>query len=548
MKSIRGQFLTLNLCSILLCLLLIGGISIWSVSAVQTRSSHEILSLTCLDSAQDLNQVLDDIQSSVDLFCEMTDGLLSAPDDLRDPDFASKFFSDAERSMTQIAHVTRGVCAYYFRPAIELTEKQEGFFYSVKPGGKEFVKEQLTDLTLYDPADTEHVGWYYQPLAAGKAIWMEPYFNKNLGIYMVSYVVPLYRDRQFWGIAGMDVDFDVVIDQVRAIRPYRTGFASLVADSGFIYYHPELEIGSSVAEACPELRPLVYTLSQPEPVPGSEIFSYKYRGVEKNLTFCRLRNGMVLLLAVERSEIHAPMISLLREVSLIAVAMCIAVALLIIPISNRITRPLDQLTTAAEEIALGNLDIRLPAPGANEVGRLTRSLEVTLRSLRQYVASMNDMAFSDPLTHVKNKTAYDRAALRLRRDMEAGRREFGMVMLDLNDLKHVNDRYGHERGDEYLVNNCRFICSIFKHSPVYRIGGDEFLVLLTGTDLENRDALMAEMDRRIVESQETGQAWEQLSVAKGSATCRAEDKTPEEVFIRADRAMYIDKRRMKAGR
>lgn len=546
MKSIRGQFMALNLSSILLCLLLIGGIGIWSVSAVQTVSTHEILSLTCLESAQDLNQVLDDIQSSVDLFCEMTDGLLSAPEDLHDPDYASAFFSDAERSMTQIAHVTRGVCAYYFRPAFELTEKQEGFFYSVKPGGKEFAKEQLTDLTLYDPADTEHVGWYYQPLAAGRAIWMEPYFNKNLGIYMVSYVVPLYRDRQFWGIAGMDVDFDVVIDQVRAIRPYRTGFASLIADNGYIYYHPELEIGSSVAEVCPDLRPLVYALSQPEP--EDDIFSYKYRGVEKDLTFCRLRNGMVLLLSVERSEIHTPMISLLREVSLIAAALCVAVGLLIIPISNHITRPLEQLTIAAEEIALGNLDVRLPVPGANEVGRLTRSLEVTLRSLRQYVASMNDMAFSDPLTHVKNKTAYDRAALRLRRDMEAGRRDFGMVMLDLNDLKHVNDRYGHERGDEYLVNNCRFICSIFKHSPVYRIGGDEFLVLLTGTDLENLDTLLAEMDHRIEESRGTGQAWEQLSVAKGAAVCRDEDKTPEEVFIRADRTMYIDKRRMKVGR
>jgi GGDEF domain-containing protein len=53
-------------------------------------------------------------------------------------------------------------------------------------------------------------------------------------------------------------------------------------------------------------------------------------------------------------------------------------------------------------------------------------------------------------------------------------------MFDLNDLKHINDRYGHERGDEYIVNCCRLICQVFKHSPVFRIGGDEFVALLRG--------------------------------------------------------------------
>ena len=542
MKSIRGKFLRLNLVSILLCVVLIGGVGLWSLSVIQSNTSQEILTLTCRAEGQALDDSISSIQDSVDLFCAMTDNMVPSLELLQDQEFVDNLFVETEQHMGQIAQVTHGVCAYYFRTAPELTEKPEGFFYGKRPGSDAIEKEPLTDLSIYDPSDTEHVGWYYQPQAAGRPIWMEPYYNQNLGIYMVSYVVPFYRDGVFWAIAGMDIDFDVVIERVRAIHPYSTGYAFLCNDEGVIYYHPELEIGSRITDYSKDLDSLTEHLS----VPGSRsVFQYHYNGVGKAVSFYSLQNGMKLMLTAPNREIKAPMVDLFRVIVLATALICLVEILLIIHISNRITHPLESLTQAARKIADGNLDVDLPDPSGDEVGILTRSFEVTVSSLKRYVASMNNMAFTDPLTQVKNKTAYDRAVIGLQKDMNEGVAEYGLIMFDLNNLKRINDQYGHERGDEYIVRSCALICRVFKRSPVFRIGGDEFVVILVGDNLINRDALLAELDKAIEESLSADMPWHRLSIAKGVALYEKTDSTPEAVFNRADEAMYAEKRRMK---
>ncbi len=542
MQSIRGKFLRLNLVSILLCVILIGGVGLWSLSVIQANTSRDILSLTCRAEGQALDDSIRSIKDSVDLFCAMTDNRVPSLAILRDQTFVDDLFAVAEMDFGQIARVTHGVCAYYFRTAPELTPKPEGFFYGKEPGSDQIVRQPLTDLSVYDPSDTEHVGWYYQPQVAGKPIWMEPYYNKNLNIYMVSYVVPFFRNGVFWGIAGMDIDFDVVIERVRAINPYDTGYAFLCNDHGIVHWHPEVAIGSNVTDYIDELDSLQEALSA---LDGQPTFRYHYKGVGKTISCYSLQNGMKLMLAVPNSEIKAPMVAMFRVVVLAAILFCAVVAVMIVKISNRITHPLESLTQAARKIADGNLDVDLPDPSGDEVGILTRSFEVTVSSLKRYVASMNNMAFTDPLTQVKNKTAYDRATLGLQKDMDEGDAEYALVMFDLNNLKSINDAYGHERGDEYIVCCCSLICGVFKRSPVFRIGGDEFVAILVGESYANRDALMAELNRAIEDSLSAEEPWRRLSIAKGLAVYDKSDATPDAVFVRADEAMYQDKRRMK---
>ena len=545
MRSIRGRFLQMNIISILLCIALIGGVGLWSISSIQNASSQDILSLTCQVEGKNLNEAIDSIQASVDLFGEMISSRVSSLEQLEEQRFIDELSHEAEQDMGQIAQITRGVCAYYFRTAHELTKRNDGFFYSNRPGRDFFVKEPLTDLSLFDPSDTEHVGWYYQPQAAGEAIWVPPYLNRNVNIYMVSYVVPFFRDGVFWGIAGMDIDFNVVISRVAEISAYDTGYAFLCSDSGEIYYHPTLEVGTLLTDCSEQLRPLLAAFRAEPSDDARPSFQYQYDGIGKTLSFFRMNNGMNLVLTARNSEIKAPMVALFRIMIVVAVLLCLSCALVIVSLSNHITRPLEQLTRAAQKIALGNLDVELPAPGNDEVGILTRSFEVTVDSLRQYLSNMRDMAYTDPLTHVKNKTAYSHSLLTLQADIEQGKAYFGMVMFDLNDLKGINDRYGHERGDEYLLNCCRLICKVFKHSPIYRIGGDEFVALLRGDDLSRCEELLAELNAEIYRSLSAADPWERLSIAKGLAVFEAGDLTPDDVFNRADKAMYADKRYMK---
>ena len=169
--------------------------------------------------------------------------------------------------------------------------------------------------------------------------------------------------------------------------------------------------------------------------------------------------------------------------------------------------------------------------------------------LQQDANKLGVIAYQDSLTHVKNKAAYDKAIEVLNENIANKKAEFAFVMVDLNSLKHINDAYGHEKGDLYITGSCSIICMIFTHSPVFRVGGDEFVVLLENTDLKYREQLMAAL-KASVEGYITRidcQPWEKYSMAAGIAVFNPDiDFDAAAVFKRADKSMYNNKQRMKA--
>ena len=156
-------------------------------------------------------------------------------------------------------------------------------------------------------------------------------------------------------------------------------------------------------------------------------------------------------------------------------------------------------------------------------------------------------SLTDEMTGVRNKAAFQEVSAKLDDDINEGKAVFGVAMFDINYLKWVNDNYGHDAGDQLIIGACRFICSIFKRSPVYRIGGDEFSAILMGEDLEAYPALLEEF-RAVIERKEGEEHPEtKVSVAQGIAVYDStRDRCFTDVFRRADEAMYGNKAEMKA--
>ena len=156
----------------------------------------------------------------------------------------------------------------------------------------------------------------------------------------------------------------------------------------------------------------------------------------------------------------------------------------------------------------------------------------------------NEMARRDELTGIKNKTAYQEKEKELRRNIEEnGSEAFGIVIFDLNDLKLTNDTQGHKAGDELIKSACRMICKAFSHSPVFRIGGDEFVAILTGQDFDDRTGLVTVLKKQIEDNLNIGEG---PVLAVGLAEYQPyKDKCIEDVFNRADNRMYDDKTRLK---
>ena len=171
---------------------------------------------------------------------------------------------------------------------------------------------------------------------------------------------------------------------------------------------------------------------------------------------------------------------------------------------------------------------------------------MTHRAIRSEaeLGAMRTIANTDPLTGVKNKLAYTTAEARLDNQIAAGTvGEFAVLVCDVNGLKHINDTQGHKAGDAYLCLASNLVCECFKHSPVFRVGGDEFVVLMEGQDFLYRQEILEKFNHQVEENIHTGGA----VISVGAAVYTpGRDGNVHAVFERADSRMYERKRQLKA--
>ena len=176
--------------------------------------------------------------------------------------------------------------------------------------------------------------------------------------------------------------------------------------------------------------------------------------------------------------------------------------------------------------------------GLNDIDIQVRQEEEFGRRL----AAAQSQARIDALTGVKNRHAYLDVAARMDRQIADHKQPpFAVVMLDVNDLKKINDTIGHQAGDQYIRDACKIVCDIFKHSPVFRVGGDEFAVISQGSDYESIEELIRKVSEHNAEGQHSGG----VVIACGMSRFQG-DESVASVFERADQNMYENKSELKS--
>ena len=158
--------------------------------------------------------------------------------------------------------------------------------------------------------------------------------------------------------------------------------------------------------------------------------------------------------------------------------------------------------------------------------------------------TLNKRVFVDSLTSVRNKGAFSDYLETLQERVDQDEKfDFAIGVFDCNDLKKINDHYGHDKGDEYLKAASRLICNVFQHSPVFRIGGDEFAVVLENDDFNNSDQLIREFEEKQKEICALAESeWDEVRVAVGIAVYDPDkDSSVNDTARRADKLMYANK-------
>ena len=223
---------------------------------------------------------------------------------------------------------------------------------------------------------------------------------------------------------------------------------------------------------------------------------------------------------------------------------------IITTLSNQKTCTMDYRIVVAKHTHYARITVQKTANSSHYIIGV-ENIDDEIKKEKQHLKALNtekELARRDELTGVKNKTAYKELEKSVQSNIDNGMDylPFALVVCDANDLKKINDTLGHAAGDKYIKNSVKLLCNIFDHSPVFRIGGDEFVVFLRGDDYTNRKSLMESLQSQIQKNLQTGSG---PSIASGMAEFNpVKDTLVSEIFDRADKEMYRNKKTLKAGR
>lgn len=501
-------------------------------------NSRIMLSKSCSSLQLELNEQFNLVEQSVKNLYDISEGMRPAVELLKDHEITDAYIEEFRSTAVTIANNTKGALALYYRMNPDITlDGKTGFFYVRSSDSNEFEETAITDLYEYDVNDMEHVGWYYVPVWAGEPVWMDPYYNANINVEIISYVVPIYDGSVLVGIVGIDVDFEALKAKAENIDIYKTCGAVLCSmNNGQIYYSRCDELGD-------ELPYDLYNMMMGNQNSEKTIFQ-RINGKKYGMNFETLQNHMKLLVYVDENEIFSQgEVSVV--ISLVGFAVIFALTFMLsIHMIRRIVKPIIDITEASKNYAEGNWDIKVHCDTEDELQELTENISIMADKTKEYINYIRDMARKDVLTGLRNKTDYSLYVDKIKLENEDNHDKYAIAVFDVNNLKVVNDNYGHEKGNELLVAASKFICKYFSHSPVFRIGGDEFVAIVDGADFERCKEIVADFNKYMELSKNSSDIMD-VCVACGMAIIEEDANTFDELFEIADKRMYENKKSLK---
>ncbi|MGN0346252.1 MAG: diguanylate cyclase domain-containing protein [Lachnospiraceae bacterium] len=536
-SSLRKRILFSSVSALLILALVMGTVCVYVVGTLSKDDSQKIMSQFCDKESLQFDNKLHLVYNAVEILYKYAKELQNTNDGMEvysvEDEQRLKAFSFA------VANETDGAVAVYFRYNPEITGKGiDGFFLTKNMETGYFEEEMPTDILAYNSSDIEHVGWFYIPKETGEPLWMSPYYNNNLDVFMISYIIPLYLNSgEFLGVIGMDIDFKLILNEIQDVQIYESeSIACVDLKEGLIYYSDsDGEVRSE--NLSNELYHRITTIDN-----SSELLEITDMEGNASVICCRkLSNGMIMYINVPKSEIYHNRNYLIMICILITIFIFSISSIVIWKHTKKMLYPLEKISEVTDKYAEGDWSIQYISYTGDEFEKLSEGIARMARNTQDYIEKLNHMARTDAATGIGNKTSY----LELVSDIINNKfNRYAVVAMDLNYLKRTNDTYGHETGDILLKEAAKYISRIFKNSQVFRTGGDEFVAILFANDYRNRKELIKEFEEKmrypIPEADDLV-----LSISYGMAEAPGEHTDYDKVFELADERMYRKKKEMR---
>jgi len=345
MKKAKAAYISIIMLCTLVFTGIIGWLSVYTTNSILRENALTVMQLSCEKTRLNFDAVTNSIEQSVDTLSALA--ILSLEDFERfktDNEYVNEYSEQLSSTLLNAAYSTTGAMSVYIRYNNEFASPTAGLFYVLNKATGEFENTQTTNL---DNPNGENTIWYTLPIEKGCGVWTEPYHNKLIDYYMISYTVPIYIDGEFVGVVGMDIDTDYLVRLVQGIDVYDTGYAFLVSSEGQVIYHQKMNfMDKYTAEFKNSLE-----LTE---LPGGYIM---YNNGTESKMFTKTNNGMNVGISAPNEEIYSDSTLLKTKVIAIIIVGAVCAALLAIIIVSRLfsLSEMDTLTGARNRKGFENI-------------------------------------------------------------------------------------------------------------------------------------------------------------------------------------------------
>ena len=448
MKSLRNTLILSILLPILVVFILLGFVFMQFMEKKSTREGDAAMESSAVQMGSAVDTILSEIETRIGVIeLAVTD----IPDQNRiqakDLDYFKSFEGNMNNLLVDGTKDIPGLVASYVRYDPALTYGTSGTFYTDTDGDGKLEAVTPTDLAAYEPTDTEHVGWFYTPLANKKATWMEPYFNANISKTIISYVVPFYlKNGDNYGVTGVDFDFAYLDDLLKKNQKYEGDSSFLINAEGKILYHAQYQNGENFQE----IEDGKYADAFKEMQDKDHGFVHEGSGKSSILMgFTTLENGWKIVTVPSYHEIYGSLESFKLTFTVFSVFFAAFMLVLAVLVGNRIAHPIVKLSKSVERMSQGALDEKITVKDQTEIGALAQSLESLGEQLKNYKLYIGE------ISQVLNQMSEGELSISLQHEYNG---EFACIKAALNALSgKLTDLIGNiqtssERVSEFAGN------------------------------------------------------------------------------------------------
>lgn len=393
MRSIKTKISLLVILCTAIAAVAVSIISFMYSNTVIEKDSREIISNACMKTASQINAYILRTEQSVNILAEYALEQLDDFESFKTSDeYVDAYTEKLAPVILSAAEHTDGAVTAYIRYNPDLAYPTSGNFIMRNSADEPYYTVPNTDFSIYEKTDLNRVGWYYIPVNNGKPTWMSPYYNENIDVYMISYVVPLFWDGTSVGIIGMDIDFTLLEHLAETDTVYATASSFIIDGDRNIMYHENIEFGTKLDEIDPNGGADAMCAALDSESADDELITMTFGKHEYLATYKPLRNGMTVITAVLSSDVNKSRNSLFYSIAGTSAVIIAIAALIAMAIVSTISKPIASLNDTVRQVASGNLDVEINVKSNDEIGSLAQNFSGTVSQLNEYVDYITEVS------------------------------------------------------------------------------------------------------------------------------------------------------------